>query len=57
MGESETTTLLRENFKNYQEYLKVYREFCQYYGYKVRVYGGWKFFNFEQDYRIWKNQK
>ena len=57
MIESNTATLLREDFQSYQEYLEVYRAFCKYYGYKVRVFGGWKFFVFEQDYRIWKNQK
>jgi len=57
MSESQSTTILRENFQNYREYLKVYQAHCRYFGYKARVFGGWKFFIFEQDYRIWKNQK
>lgn len=49
--------LFREDFPSYKEYLQAYREACEYYGYKVRVVGGWRFFTFQQDYDLWKHTK
>jgi hypothetical protein len=55
--DTDSPSIFRDDFKNYESYLQKYQEFCKYYGYKVRVFGGWKFFTFLQDYKIWKNQK
>jgi len=50
-------TIFRDNYQSQKDYLKDFQDFCKYYGYKVKVFGGWKFFTFQQDYKIWKNQK
>ena len=50
-------SLFRDQFATEKEYRQAYREACQHYGFKVRVEGGWKFFEYETDYRTWKNQK
>ncbi len=52
-----TMSLFRDQFATEKEYRQAYREACQHYGFKVRVEGGWKFFEYETDYRTWKNQK
>ena len=39
------------------QWLALYRDCCRHYSYKVRVYYGWMFFEFEDDYRTWKQQK
>jgi hypothetical protein len=52
-----TASLHREDFRAEKEYRDAIKEYSQHYGYKVRVEGGYKFFEFENDYRTWKNQK
>jgi len=51
------STLYRDGFKSKEEYLIAYRQHCQHYGYRARVVGGWKFFEFENDYKTWKKQR
>ena len=50
-------TLLRPLLGNVKDYYRRYRECCRHYGYKVRVNGGWKFFEFEDDYLNWRRQR
>lgn len=50
-------SLYRDCYAKQADYLKDYWDYNNHYGYKVRVVGGWKFFEFEQDYKTWKNQK
>jgi len=52
-----TATLIRAEFENSREYRRYYQDYCKHYGFKARVEGGWRFFEFETDYRTWKNQK
>ncbi len=52
-----TATLYRDDFTSYRDYLAAYRSACKHYGYKARVYGGWKFFAYSNDYDTWMNQK
>lgn len=53
----DTTNLYRDLFASYREYLAAYRSACKHYGYKARVFGGWKFFAYSNDYDTWMNQK
>ena len=50
-------TVLRHNYETKKEYLSAYRVAEKHYGFKVRVDGGWKFFQFETDLKTWKGQK
>jgi hypothetical protein len=52
-------TLLREDFPNKAAYIAEYRDYVQHYGKanKVRIFGGWKFFDNAEDMRVWKAQK
>ena len=49
--------LFREDFADKEEYETNFFIYSRHYDYKVQVEGGWKFFEFEDDYRTWKNQK
>ena len=48
---------LYKNDWSANEYRNLYKAACQHYGYKARVVGGWKFWEYENDYLTWKNQK
>jgi len=50
-------TLYRDSFRTRQAYLEAYRDCVRHYGFKVRVVGGWRFFEFVTDYETWKNQR
>lgn len=50
-------TICRTNYEKRSDYLKRYRELCKQYDFKVRLYGGWIFFRYFNDYRTYKNQK
>jgi hypothetical protein len=50
-------SLHRDDYATEAEYRSAYRACCRHYGYKARVEGGWKFFEFEDDFETWKNQK
>lgn len=52
-----TASVYRDDYRTEAEYRKAYQECNRHYGFKVRVDGGWKFFQYEDDYRTWKNQK
>lgn len=52
-----TTTLYYNDFQDRQDYLKAYHDLVKHYGFKTRVEGGWKFFEFESDYNTWCNQR
>ena len=52
-----TMSLQRDSYKSEKEYRDAYRAACKHYGWKVRVVGGWKFFQFATDYNIWKAAK
>jgi hypothetical protein len=52
-----TTSLNRDDYPSEAEYKKAYQDCCKHYGFKVRVDGGWRFFEFQIDYETWKNQK
>ena len=52
-----TCTLVREQYSTEREYRMALSECNDYYCYRVRVSGGWKFFQFEDDYRTWKEQE
>jgi hypothetical protein len=54
---SSTASLFREDFGTEKEYRAAVKEYSQHYGFKSKVEGGYKFFEFESDYRTWKNQK
>jgi hypothetical protein len=48
---------LRQDYKTQTEYRRDYQEANKHYGFKVKVDGGWIFFEFSTDYDIYKNQK
>lgn len=50
-------TLYRDSFATQAAYLREFRECNRHYGFKARVEGGWRFFEFEDDYLTWKRQK
>ena len=52
-----TMTLFRSDFRTAAEYRRAYRECVNHYGFKVRIEGGWQFFEFASDYATWKAQK
>jgi len=49
--------LNRDDYKTAVEYRSAYRACCRHYGYKAKVEGGWKFFEFISDWLTWQNQK
>ena len=49
--------LFRDSFRTRAEYLAAYQDCCKHYGFKARVNGGWKFFEFYTDFLTWKAQK
>ena len=51
-----TMSISREDYTTY-EFRQLYQACNKHYGFKVRVEGGWKFFEFENDFLTWKNQK
>lgn len=53
----QSITLFRADCRSRSAYRKAYREYCQHYGFKVRVCGGWLFFEYATDYQVWKSQK
>ena len=52
-----TMTLHRSDYPTKAEYITAYRDCNQHYGYKVRVFGGWKFFETATDMQTWKAQQ
>jgi hypothetical protein len=48
--------IFREDYLK-SEYSAAFQDCNQHYGYKVRLDGGWRFFEFSQDYENWKKQK
>ena len=50
-------TLLRSDYTCKRAYIKDYRDLCQSYGYKVRIFGGWMFFESRAAMETWKAQK
>lgn len=50
-------SLYRDSFRTRAEYLEAKRECDQHYGYKMRVVGGWRYFEFATDYETAKRQK
>ena len=50
-------TLFRSYYASRRKYLKVYRDLCAHYGYKTRVIGGWRFFEYENDLITWRYQR
>lgn len=51
-----TMSIYREDYTAYG-FRQLYQACDKHYGYKARIEGGWKFFEFENDYCTWKNQK
>lgn len=49
-------TIYRNDYTHF-EWVEIFNACRRHYGYKAPVVGGWKFFEFETDYRTWKNQK
>jgi len=50
-------SLNHDEFKTYYQYQKMFREYSAHYQYKVKVEGGWMFFEFLTDYETWLKQK
>ena len=53
----QTMSLFRDDFKNQSAYREALKDCKRHYSYKVRVGGGWKFFEFLNDLETWKKQK
>jgi len=53
---SPTMSIFREDYTAY-EFRQLFQACNKHYGFKARVEGGWKFFEFENDFLTWKNQK
>jgi hypothetical protein len=51
-----TMSIAREDYTTYG-FRQLFQACNKHYGYKARVDGGWKFFEFENDFVTWKNQK
>ena len=51
--------LYRSDYPTKKDYIEVYRDCVQHYGKenRVRVFGGWFFFENADDMRYWRNQK
>lgn len=54
---SNTCTIRRENYPSLKDYQQALKDCQQHYGYEIKVEGGWKFFEFETDYKTFKQQK
>lgn len=59
---SQRHTIYRSGYKSQAAYSNDYQDLCRRYDYKAKVDdgkggSGWMFFESEQDYRTWKNQK
>jgi len=52
-----TCTIRRENYPKQSDYRQALIDCQKHYGYQIRIEGGWKFFEFEQDYETYKKQK
>jgi len=52
-----TMSLFKSSFASKAEYQKAYQDCNKHYGFKTLVEDGWKFFEFENDFHTWKNQK
>lgn len=52
-----TMSVFAEDYKTARAYLTTLKDCRKHYGYSARVEGGWKFFEFEDDYTTWKKQR
>ncbi len=57
MYKAKSVSIFRDDYEKRNEYIKDYRQLCTQYDFKVRVDGGWMFFEFVTDLLTWKNQK
>jgi hypothetical protein len=54
-----TINIFREDYPTKRDYIADYRDLVQHYGKanKVRIFGGWKFFENGKDMEYWKETK
>lgn len=50
-------TIYQCQYNSYYAYSKAYKAHNKKYAFKVKLEGGWGFFEYATDYHTWKNQK